>query len=52
MQQGARGMEILCKKKTYFYGKERQIMLYFKMNQYRILSELQELSDAGKCVLP
>ena len=31
--------EILWKKKPQFYGKESPLMLYFKMNQYRILSQ-------------
>ena len=34
--------EILWKKKPQFYGKESPLMLYFKMNQYRILSQKQE----------
>ena len=34
--------EILWKKKPQFYGKESPLMLYFKMNQYRILSQKRE----------
>ena len=34
--------EILWKKKPQFYGKESPLMLCFKMNQYRILSQKQE----------
>ena len=37
-----RKREILWKKKPQFYGKESPLMLYFNMNQYRILSQKQE----------
>ena len=47
---GVEAEKFLWKKKPQFYGKESPLMLYFKMNQYRILSQTDRKTfrDAGK----